>query len=74
MGSTYLVVSGAHQLKPICASPVIGAFQGTDVYFLSIESMIETCIEWVEQPDYEPHMSAPNEMSIWRKHNPGVFD
>jgi hypothetical protein len=59
--------------RPRSPHPVIGAFHGIDVYFLSIESMIETCIEWLEQPDYDLNRTAPNELEIWQRHNPGVF-
>lgn len=73
MGSTYLVATGPHRLDPTLAHPVIGAFQGVETYFHSIETMVETCIEWVEHPDYEPLASAPDETATWLKHNPGLF-
>lgn len=72
-GSIYGVVCGPHALTDRSLHPVVGIFQGIDMYFYSIETMVDTCIEWVEQPDYEQYGTAPNEHAIWNKHNPGVF-
>lgn len=73
MGSTYAVACGRQRLTDRSMHPVVGAFHGIDLYFHSVESMIDTCIDWVEQPEYEQYGEAPNEMAIWRRHNPGVF-
>lgn len=55
--------------------PVISVMQGIDVWFYSIQLMIETCIEWVSHPAYghSGNSSLPEneELAIWRKHNPG---
>jgi hypothetical protein len=73
MGSTYAVACGRQQLTDRSTHPIVGVFHGIDLYFHSVESMIDTCIEWVEQPAYDRYAEAPNEMAIWRRHNPGVF-
>lgn len=72
-GALYVVACGSHTLTPDAISPVIGVFQGIDIYFLSIESMLDTCIEWVEQEDWKQYSTAPNEHQVWHRHNPGVF-
>jgi hypothetical protein len=55
--------------------PVISVFQGIDVWFYSMELMIETCIEWVSHPKYagNDHLQGDEEMEIWKRHNPGIF-
>ena len=57
--------------------PVISVMQGIDVWFYSMELMIETCIDWVSHPAYghSGNSSIPEneELAIWRKHNPGIF-
>lgn len=73
MGARYVVACGEQRLTARSRHPVISVFQGISVFFYSIGSMIDTCIDWVEQPDYEPFREAPNERAIWLRHNPGVF-
>lgn len=72
-GAVYALVCGPHELTDRSPYPILSFFQGVDLFFYSVESMIETCIEWVEQPGYRHHEEAPNEMEIWLRHNPGVF-
>lgn len=72
MGSTLVVACGWQRLTDR-SHPVVNAFQGIDVFFHSVGSMIDTCIEWVDQADYDAYAPAPNEMAIWQRHNPGVF-
>ncbi len=55
--------------------PIVSVFQGVDIFYYSLESMVDTCTDWVTQP-YYPQESRDNEiknMAIWRKHNPGIF-
>ena len=58
--------------------PVISVFQGIDVYFYSLQLMVDTCVDWVSHPLYDPKEAAgfPEalEMEIWRRHNPGIFE
>ncbi len=72
MGSTYAVAAGGQALTR-SRYPVVGVFQGVGPYYLSVESMIDTCIAWVEQPNYSKSGPTPNEMEIWKRHNPGIF-
>lgn len=58
---------------PLSANPVVSVFEGINVHYLNIESMVDTCIEWVEQPDWDRFSTAPNEKAIWLAHNPGVL-
>lgn len=73
-GDGALVVPGVGlSLTPLSPCPVVRVMQGIDVHFLSIETMIDTCIDWVEQADWNPFANTPNELEIWRRHNPGLF-
>lgn len=70
----YVVPGASTNVSALSNSPVIAIGHGhLDVFYLSIEAMVDTCIEWVEQTDWEFGRTAPNEYEIWVKHNPGVF-
>lgn len=75
-GSWYVIPANKHNFNPSLKHPVIAVFEGIDVFFYSIESMIDICIDWINHPNYsvETH-SLPRsaEMEIWQKHNPGIF-
>lgn len=49
---------------------IVNIFEGIDAYFLSFEKMLDTCIEWVSQEGFDPFEEIPNEIDIWKKHNP----
>ncbi len=56
--------------------PVISVMQGVNVFFHSVEHMLDTCIGWATHPAYDADGgSLPEdiELEIWRKHNPGIF-
>ena len=72
-GAVYVVPGKGLSQSPLSPNPVVSVFEGIDVYYLSIETMVDTCIEWVEQHDWTPTSEAPNEMRIWMKHNPACF-
>ncbi len=52
--------------------PVISYFQGIDVYYDSIEAMVDTTIAWVSQAGWAPYETTPNELEIWRRYNRAV--
>lgn len=56
--------------------PVISVFEGISLFFNSMQSMLDTCIEWVNEPSYKEgsSLNAALEAHIWKKHNPGLFD
>lgn len=70
-GSTLAVACGPQGLTTLAEHPVISFFQGIDVYYDSIESMVETAVAWVSQPDWDRY-ETPNEIEIWRRHNRAV--
>lgn len=74
MGSVYAVPGKGLSRSELSSNPVFSVSEGVDVYFLSIESLVDTCIEWVEQDDWDLYSTAPNERAIWKKHNPGILD
>ena len=55
--------------------PVVSVFEGIEVFFYSVERMVETCLDWVRHPDFDPRAGLPRpaELEIWRQHNPGIF-
>lgn len=71
-GSVLVVACGPQRLTSAVPHPVIAYFQGIDVYYDSIEAMVETCIAWVSQVRWAPYDAAPNEMEIWRRGNATV--
>ena len=71
-GSVYVIPCKGQTMTTLSAQPVICLFEDVSVHFLSIESMIDTCIEWVEQPGYTRYGTAPNEREIWSRNNPGL--
>jgi hypothetical protein len=57
--------------------PVISVMEGIDIWFYSVELMVDTCTEWIENSAFQdgvPSLSPDREMEIWRKHNPGFFE
>jgi hypothetical protein len=73
-GSVFAVVTGKHNLGSRFEHPVVSIFEGIDLFFGSIESMLQTCIAWVGHPEWEPFNELPRdeELKIWRRLNPGV--
>lgn len=71
-GSILVVACGPQGLTSVVPHPVISYFQGIDLYYDSIESMVETCIAWVSQVGWAPFDAAPEEMEIWRRFNAAV--
>lgn len=74
-GGWYVIPTRDHNLPSILKKPIISVHEGIDIYFYSIEKMVDTCVEWVEHNKYASHGLYPEsiELEIWRKHNPGIF-
>jgi len=74
-GGWLVIPTTSHDFDKDLKRPVISVMEGIDVYFYSIERMVETCIDWVSHPAYDADQSLPDdvELEIWRKHNPGIF-
>ena len=75
-GSWFVLPTKGHPLDNRLPKPVISVLEGVDIYFYSIESMIDTCIEWVGHPSYAEDYTLLHsiELEIWRKYNPGIFE
>lgn len=71
-GSTLAVACGPQRLAPSVPHPVISYFHDIDVFYDSIEAMVETTIAWVAQEGWAPYETTPNEMEIWRRYNSAV--
>ncbi len=72
----FYVVPGGDGLSDLPTShPVITVGESLEVHFLSIASMVETCIEWASDPTLDTEdMAVEDEDTAWDRHNPGVFD
>ncbi len=75
-GGWYVIPTKGHNLNLALEKPVISVLEGIDIYFYSLEKMVETCIEWVQHKNYKKDglFPAEVELEIWRKHNPGIFE
>jgi hypothetical protein len=74
-GAWDVVACGTHLHGSNLKYPVVHVHQGISMYFHSVESMLQTCLDWVSSPYWENLSTLPEkvEMEIWRRHNPGVF-
>lgn len=75
-GGWYVFPCGGQAIDPAHPRAIINVFQGVDIYFHSLESMLQTCIEWVRHPQYRSRDAAWDhlEIDIWQKNNPGLFE
>jgi hypothetical protein len=75
MSASYVVVCGSHTLPSPYPNPVVSVFEGIDVFFLSLETMLRTCVEWTRHPSWERPSGLPEEIEseIWHRLNPGIF-
>jgi len=76
-GSFYVLPAKGHSFNVSLEKPVISVFQGIDMFFYSIVSMVSTSIDWVSNSKYENDylfLSEKAEMEIWKKHNPSIFE
>ena len=74
-GGWYVLPCAGQNLDKKSSQPVISVLEGIEIYFHSINSMLDTCIDWVKHTDYSisDHLEREIELEIWRKHNPGIF-
>lgn len=71
-GAVLAVACGPQRLTSAAPHPVVSFFQGIDVHYDSIESMVETALAWVSQPTWRRYEETPDELEIWRRHNVAV--
>ncbi|MEL7185355.1 MAG: SMI1/KNR4 family protein [Pseudomonadota bacterium] len=56
-------------------NPVLCVGEDLAVHFYSLDSMLDTCLQWVLDPTYSAeNQELDNEIDAWEQHNPGVFD
>ena len=74
-GGWLVLPTGRHPFEGELARPVVSVLEGLDVHYVSLQAMVDTCVDWVSHPSYGPVGGLPPEpeMAIWRKHNPGLF-
>lgn len=71
-GATYAVVTGSHKFGSNLTNPIIEYFEGIDLSYDSIRSMLETCIAWVSDSSWIVGYGVDTfkEKEIWDRHNP----
>ena len=74
-GQWFVIPTRGQKLDDRLTMPIISVGEGVDIYFYSIELLVNTCIEWVRHPSYTAKVGLPREveLEIWEKHNPGIF-
>jgi hypothetical protein len=74
-GGWYVFPCGGQAIDLAHPRGIISVFQGIDIDFYSIRSMLKTCIDWAQHPLYQGGSSAWEEAEhqLWEKHNPGMF-
>ncbi len=76
-GSVYVLPAESQTLKPELERPVISVFEGVEVYFRDLPTMIETCIAWYVEGVYQVDdysVAQKRELEIWKRLNPGIFN
>lgn len=75
-GAWYVLVCGPHKLKSPHPHPVISIFEGIELSYHSLESMLNACIAWVSDPHWtkDSGLDPELEINIWKRHNPGIFE
>jgi hypothetical protein len=72
-GSLYLIACGRQYMTDKSQHPIIQVFEDISLFFYTFSSMLDTCIEWVQHPDYTEY-DIQNDSETWEKHNPGIFN
>ncbi len=76
-GGWFVIPASTSKWSSVYSQPVVCVFQGTELYYHSVESMLKTCIECVQHFSWTSENSDIDEdiaMAIWRKYNPGIFE
>lgn len=74
-GQYYVVACGDHEFADAGERPVIAAGEDLAPYFCSVQTMLDTCIAWVKDPEYTAETLEPeDEMQAWTRFNPGLMD
>lgn len=76
-GGWFVIPSGPHRWSNKYSEPVVYVLQGIVLYYYSLETMLQTCIDSVNHPSWstqESDIDEEIESNIWQKYNPGVFD
>lgn len=73
-GGWYVLPTGTLTFNTTLKKPIVSVHQGVDIFFYTIETMVDTCVDWVNHPQYEDSLPDAVEMKIWCKHNPGIFN
>lgn len=78
-GGRYVIPTRGHPFHESLHAPIVSVCDGVDVYYYSLEKMVETCIDWAQQKGTKIKedffiLDQALEMKIWLKHNPNLFD
>lgn len=84
-GSTWVICCGEQPLKPELKHPIVSVFEGIEVFFFDLSSMLDTIVAWYQEGAYRIKqkrsgtytplldMDVNLERQIWERINPGVF-
>ncbi len=70
-GSIYTISCGKQYFTDKSKLPIISVFEGIDLYFYTFDSMLDTCIEWVQHPSYRKYYAPLNQTEAWEKNQYG---
>lgn len=74
-GQYFAVATSPDNITAAHPNPVVSLGEDMCIYFYSVSSMLDTCLEWVRDPAYSVESPVPeDEMIAWEKYNPGVFN
>lgn len=74
-GGWYVFPCNGQAISAKVDRPVISVFQGVDILYNSVESMLRTCIAWLKDPAYDQKESKQTEerwLEILEQYNPGI--
>ncbi|MBX2821196.1 MAG: hypothetical protein KTR29_15985 [Rhodothermaceae bacterium] len=75
-GAFYVLPAEEFAFHQNLERPVVSVFEGVEVYFYSLEHLLDTQISWMKENVF-PESDSSNyelEMPIWQRHNPGIFE
>lgn len=75
-GAVYVIPCQEFVADKRFARPIISVHEGVQMVFESLETMLDTCIEWAENGTYneeDEFLEINHEHEIWKKHNPKIF-
>lgn len=76
MGSYYVLSTEKHSQPTELINPIINVFEGVDIAFLNLETMIKTCMAWYQEGVrnvHNPSVNYDREIEVWKRLNPDIL-